>query len=202
MESYVMLDEEPAGGGERSDAEWSPPPDKPRGSVIGLGNPTLGDFGVGLHVIEALSQESPGPNVYLAPLGEEYDQLIFPLLDVEAAVISKGVSLGGTPGESYVWDLPEFRRRASLDIAIPSRLQTLAEWLERIEIGSCLPPHLRFVFVEVEETSGIVLSRAARAAIRTMVRTILSFLREQGVAQPQKDTLARIYSLSCLNITV
>ena len=153
-------------------------------------------------MIKALSQEPLGPNVLLAPLGEAYHHLIYPILDVDVAVIVKRVSLDGAPGRICEWGLQELRRHAVRYMEIPSRLRPLAEWMERLEIGFGLPLRLCFVFVEVHEISGMVLSRPVRAAMRPMVRSILAHLEGHGVLESLDENIARISRLSCLNILV
>lgn len=68
--------------------------------IFGLGNPLMGDDGVGIAVIRALENKSIPENVSIIDIGTSGFNLLHVLNDFDAAIIVDAVDFGGLPGES------------------------------------------------------------------------------------------------------
>jgi hydrogenase maturation protease len=67
--------------------------------IIGIGNTTMGDDGVGVALLEALRDESLPENVSLIDIGTGGLALLHVLARLDAAIILDAVDFGGAPGE-------------------------------------------------------------------------------------------------------
>jgi hydrogenase maturation protease len=80
--------------------------DKPHSEImiVGVGNRLLGDEGVGLHIIDKLSQIPIPPYVNIVDCGCDLLNLMAYLNKPERVIIIDAIRAGGEPGEIYSLD--------------------------------------------------------------------------------------------------
>jgi len=79
--------------------------------IVGVGNRLLGDEGVGLHVIDNLSQIPMPSNVDVVDCGCDLLSLIPHLNKPQKIIVIDAVRAGGKPGEIYRLDYNELKTR-------------------------------------------------------------------------------------------
>ncbi len=78
--------------------------------VLGIGNPILGDDGVGFHVIEALAANPPPGDITFSAIDASGLALLDQVVDYDEVVIVDAImSEGGKPGAVYRLGLDNFR---------------------------------------------------------------------------------------------
>ncbi len=147
--------------------------------VIGLGNPLMGDDGVGLVVLERLAAQTFAPPVEFVD-GGTWGLALLP--DVERAgalLLLDAVHGDGAPGTTYVLgaaDIPRF-----LAAKLSPHQVDVRELLALAELRGALPADLRVVGVEPSATAyGDSLSPEAAAAVETMVSAACAVLSSWG----------------------
>ena len=73
-------------------------------TIVGVGNRLLGDEGVGLHIIDKLSQIPMPPYVSIIDCGCDLLSLMAYINEPERILIIDAVRAGGEPGEIYSYD--------------------------------------------------------------------------------------------------
>jgi hydrogenase maturation protease len=158
----------------------------PRTLVVGLGNPILGDDGIGWRIAEALQRcllvenlDHPGLDVACYALGGL--SLMEQLVGYEAAIIIDAIqSEGGIPGQIYdlcLDDLPALND-GHMTAAHDTSLQTA------LEVGRAMGAHLpQTIYIVGVEASKVyefseTLSPAVEAAIPEALRLIRSRIEE------------------------
>ena len=141
--------------------------DKPT-LVIGLGNPLMGDDGVGLVVLEKLAAQTFAPPVEFVD-GGTWGLALLP--DVERAgalLLLDAVNGDGAPGAVYVLGAEEIPRFLAAKLS-PHQVD-VRELLALAELRGELPADLRVVGVQPAATAyGDGLSPEAAAAVEAMV---------------------------------
>jgi len=79
--------------------------------IVGVGNRLLGDEGVGLHVIDNLSQIPMPSNVDVVDCGCDLLSLIPHLNKLQKIIVIDAIRAGGKPGEIYRLDYNELKTR-------------------------------------------------------------------------------------------
>ena len=79
--------------------------------IVGVGNRLLGDEGVGLHVIDNLSQIPMPSNVDVVDCGCDLLSLIPHLNKPQKIIVIDAIRAGGKPGEIYRLDYNELKTR-------------------------------------------------------------------------------------------
>lgn len=161
--------------------------DRPGIVVVGLGNPILGDDGIGWRVAEAVEQtlfiESGAQcdvEILCYSLGGL--SLMERLIGFDQAIIIDAVQTrGGSPGRVYdlrLDDLPDLST-GHMTAAHDTSLQTALK-LGR-EMGAELPSEIRIVGVEAEKVFDFseTLSPAVEAAIPEAARLVLDWIYGQ-----------------------
>lgn len=154
--------------------------------VIGLGNPLMGDDGVGLVVLEQLEEQSFAPPVEFVD-GGTWGLALLPDVERAAALLLlDAVHSDDTPGTVYVLgaeDIPRF-----LAAKISPHQVDVRELLALAELRGALPADLRVVGVQPCSTEyGDGLSPEAAAAVEVMVSAACAVLASWGhrvTAQP------------------
>jgi hydrogenase maturation protease len=165
---------------------------KPKGRgkptlVIGLGNPLMGDDGVGLVVLDQLAAQSFMPPVEFVD-GGTWGLALLP--DVERAgalLLLDAVNGDGAPGTIYVLGAEEIPRFLAAKLS-PHQVD-VRELLALAELRGELPSNLRVVGVQPAATAyGDGLSpEAAAAAVEAMVAAagaVLSGWGHSATARP------------------
>ncbi|MFO0553191.1 MAG: hydrogenase maturation protease [Polyangiaceae bacterium] len=148
-----------------------------RALVIGLGNPLLGDDGVGI-VASRLVRDVIAPSE--ADVVEVYAgglRLLDAMVGYRRVINVDALMSGVRGGSVHRLDVGELRRTKNLTSTHDTNLATALE-LGRT-IGMEIPDHVRIVGVEVVDTSSFkeALSAVVAAALPTVVREVVDFVR-------------------------
>lgn len=146
--------------------------------VVGLGNPILGDDGVGWRVAERLRETLDDPDVAVLCLSLGGLSLVEHLAGYRQAVIVDAMTTGASPGTLHRFDAdaaadPGAQHTASVhDLSLASALA-----LGR-QLGLDLPGEVRVVGVEAapEFEFGEELSEAVDAAVPIAVEAVRAWL--------------------------
>lgn len=149
--------------------------------VVGLGNPILGDDGVGWRVAEAVKARLDDPDVEVLCLSLGGLALMEHLAGYRRAIIVDALSSGaaaGTLQRIAAWEIdgPGILHTASVhDLSLSAALA-----LGR-ELGLDLPDEIQMLGVEarVEFEFGVSLSDSVAAAIPAAVGAVTAWLREK-----------------------
>ncbi len=150
--------------------------------VVGLGNWLMGDDGVGIHAVRALSADPP-PDVKVVEAGTAVLDVL-PLVESADRVLAiDAVAAGGDPGTVYAFDGREARiepRPASLhSLDLPTALACFGRGPG--------PSEIRVLGVEPAQVGyGTGLSREVRDALPVLTREIRRTVAA-WTAQPGRD---------------
>jgi hydrogenase maturation protease len=149
--------------------------------VVGLGNPLLGDDGVGWNVVAALADSlvDPAPSVELDCLAVGGLTLMERLAGFDRAILVDALVTGrDAPGTLTVCPLDELAERAAahLDSAHDAPIGAALE--AGRALGACLPDEILVVGIEAErvDTFGEALSAAVAAAVPTAVDRVVRLI--------------------------
>lgn len=160
-----------------------PPPAPARTIVIGLGNPILGDDGVGWRVVEAVQQaygrRAPAPPVEFEYLSVGGLTLMEHLIGYEKAVLVDAINSGEFPqGAVATFPLDELPNRAAghLTSAHDTTLHNALDVGRRM--GASLPEQVLVVAVEAQFVYDFSeqLSPPVAAAVPRAAETVLALL--------------------------
>lgn len=148
--------------------------------IVGLGNPILGDDGVGWRIAEQVRERLDDPDVAVLCLSLGGLALMEHLAGYRRALIVDAVSSGAPPGSLYHMPARELdglgvQHTASVhDMSLSSALS-----LGR-ELGIDVPEEIQVVGVEAEPDFdfGEELSAPVAAAIPEAIRVVTGWLRE------------------------
>ena len=148
--------------------------------VLGIGNPILGDDGVGFHVVEALKADPPPGEITFDCVDASGFALLDHVVDYDRVVIVDAImTVGGKPGKVYRLGLDHFRPSKHTisphDTDLPTALQIGATMKlkipEKIDIVAVeIPPVYEFS----QELSSEVAAAVPEAA--ELARQILAEL--------------------------
>ena len=147
--------------------------------VIGLGNPLMGDDGVGLVVLERLRDGWTLDGVELAD-GGTWGMSLLPLIeDAERLVLVDAIAAGAEPGELVVLE------RDRLPIYIARKLSPhqvdLRDVLAVAELRGTLPAHTVAIGVQPAVVElGTELSPVVREALDTLMGAVVAQLVRWG----------------------
>ncbi len=142
--------------------------------IAGVGNRLLGDEGVGLHVIDNLSQIPMPSNVDVVDCGCDLLSLISHLNKPQKIIVIDAVRAGGKPGEIYRLDYNELKTRG---IEMQSSHQVRAT--DALGLLKQIYPVLagcEIIIIGIEPEAielSICLSEKVRESIADVVRLIL-----------------------------
>ncbi len=147
--------------------------------VLGIGNPIIGDDGVGFHVIEKLEKDPPDGDVTLTACDASGLAILDLIVDFDRAIIIDAIQTAdGTPGQIYRLGINDFtvtkHTISPHDVDLPTAL----------DIGKMLqlkiPHKIDIIGVEIpdalEFSTG--LSESVSAAVPKVVQTIREILSE------------------------
>ncbi len=172
--------------GSRENEEWPsvPPPRdagaSPRTLVLGLGNPVLGDDGVGWRVAHVCARRlSDRPDIRVARFARGGLSLMEELVGYERVILIDAIDSGAAPaGSVRCFPLEQLRNTTDGHTTSPhdTSLQTALQ-LGRT-LGAALPDQVLVVAVEAEVTYDLSeeLSPAVAAAVPLAVAQVLSQL--------------------------
>lgn len=147
--------------------------------VIGLGNPLMGDDGIGLVVLEQLAAQTFAPPVEFVD-GGTWGLALLP--DVERAgalLLLDAVHSTGDPGTVYVLDSKDIPRFLAAKVS-PHQVD-VRELLALAELRGALPPELRVVGVQPAAVDyGDGLSPVVSASVDRIVSAACAVLAGWG----------------------
>ncbi len=149
--------------------------------VIGLGNPILGDDGVGWQVAEAVQAElaahpRPGVEVAFAALGGL--SLMERLVGYDRALIIDAITLGEPPGTVRCFWLDDMPGLASTHLASAHDTTLPTALALGKQMGAALPEVVQVVGVEAERLFDFseTLTPAVAAAVPEAARLVIEIL--------------------------
>lgn len=156
---------------------------KPKVTVIGIGNILQCDEGVGVRVVEKLINDYSFPeNVSLYDGGTTGMHGLLPLIEeTDSLIVIDAVNGKGEPGEIYRFTLDDFK------LTIPKKLSAhdigFIECLAVAELNGSLPKSTVVIGIQPEdmETMSMELSELVKERIDDLVHLTLTELSSQGV---------------------
>jgi hydrogenase maturation protease len=149
--------------------------------VLGLGNPLMGDDGVGLAALEILRRDYKfSPDIKLED-GGTLGLALLPLVEeADSLLVLDAVRLGGCPGTTVVREGDEIPRCLALKLS--THQSGFIETLALAGLRSRLPPRLALVGLEVEGAKyGEPLSQDVESGLPSMVEAAVAKLEQWGV---------------------
>lgn len=143
-------------------------------TIVGVGNRLLGDEGVGLHVIDKLSQIPMPPYVNIIDCGCDLLDLMAYINEPERILIIDAIRAGGEPGQIYSFD---YSRLASTKIEMRSAHQV--KTVDALRLIKLVCPALadsEIVVIGVEPKTmelGSDLSKEVGESIAEVTRSVL-----------------------------
>lgn len=156
--------------------------------VVGLGNPILGDDGVGWRVAEAVKARLDDPDVEVLCLSLGGLALMEHLAGYRRAIIVDAMTTGAEPGSLHNLSAQEMDELSIQHTACVHDLSLSAALAMGRELGLALPEEIRIVGVEAkaEFDFGETLSPAVAGAIPLAAQAVATWL-----LQPAASRLAR-----------
>jgi hydrogenase maturation protease len=148
--------------------------------VIGLGNPLMGDDGLGLAALDRLDRGwDPGPGVVLVDGGTWGMNLLPMIEDAGRLVLLDAIDTGTTPGTLVELDRPQIPRYLATKIS-PHQVD-LRDVLALAELRRTLPDDTVAVGLQPARVAlGDTLSSVVAAALPTLVERVAQMLAERG----------------------
>ena len=148
--------------------------------VVGLGNPILGDDGVGWRVAESVRADLDDPDVEVLCLSLGGLALMERLAGYRRVIIVDAMDTGAAAGSLHFLSLQELDELAAQHTACVHDLSLSAALALGRELGVSLPEEIRVVGVEA--TTGLDfcerLSADIAAAVPGAARAVADWLRE------------------------
>jgi hydrogenase maturation protease len=157
--------------------------------VVGVGNPTMSDDGIGHRVIDALADRTDLADVALQRTATASFLALEALSGADRAVIVDAVSESDAePGTIHTYGF----REGAFDGDVPDVLMHDMSFSEALQAGEAvydIPPDLLVVGVEPADlTVGVDLSEPVAAAVPDAVATVLAHLaREDETTETDAD---------------
>jgi len=150
-----------------------------KGLVLGIGNPIIGDDGVGFRVIEALEADPPPGDVTLTASDVSGFAILDYIIDNDEVVIVDAIqTVNGRPGDIYRLSLDDFRVTKHTPSAHDMDLPTALE-LGRI-LNMQLPGKISIVAIEIPDAYEFSndLTPPVQAAVPPAVQMVKEILAE------------------------
>jgi len=140
--------------------------------IIGLGNPLMGDDGLGVKALELLRQEQLPTEVELIDGGCGGLKLLPLLSHCSELLIIDAADFGAPPGQLRILTHQEFRQLPAVSSSMAGHLFSLPELLIAAQAFSPLPP-LSLFLMQVEYCQPTLsLSRPVEAALPALIEAI------------------------------
>ena len=148
-----------------------------RVSVIGIGNPLMGDDGAGVAVLDLLAKKVPR-GVELLDLGTGGMTLLHKLEGLDLAIIVDAVDYGGRPGEIRIFEPDDVDTTKAVGVSLHDadilKIIRLAK-----EMGKC-PERLFIAAIQPASVSlTMELSPAVKKKLPALANEILKILKKQ-----------------------
>jgi hydrogenase maturation protease len=142
--------------------------------IVGLGNPILGDDGVGIHIVREIRQRKNGGQVAeVIELSTGGLRLLEAIADYDKAIIADAVIFGGTPGTIYRFNINDSAMSLKSSSTHDMSLASAIEIGERL--GIKLPAEIIIYGVEIADVNNFRedLTQAVKSAIPIVTDEIL-----------------------------
>ena len=139
--------------------------------VIGLGNPLMGDDGIGLVALQRLRERRVPPGVELVD-GGTWGMNLLPIIErADAVILLDAIRAGAAPGAVIELEGDAVPRRLAVKLS-PHQID-LAEVLALAALRGTLPPRLFAIGLEPEVVEmSTALSPAIEAALPAMLALV------------------------------
>jgi hydrogenase maturation protease len=160
-------------------------------TVIGAGNPIVGDDGIGIAALDLVRQNWRLDDQVELVDGGTWGMNLLPLIEsTDRLLILDAVRAGGQPGDVVRLGREDLPRFLSLKLS-PHQID-LREVLALAELRDTLPRHILVLGIQPERIEmGIGLSAAVQASLETLVQLAIRQLREWGHAASPLEEAAR-----------
>jgi hydrogenase maturation protease len=151
-------------------------------TVIGAGNPIVGDDGIGIAALDLVRRNWRLDDQVELVDGGTWGMNLLPLIEsTDRLLILDAVRAGGQPGGVVRLEREDLPRFLSLKLS-PHQID-LREVLALAELRDTLPRDILVLGIQPERIEmGIGLSDAAQASLETLVQLAIQQLREWGHA--------------------
>jgi hydrogenase maturation protease len=173
-----------------------------KASIIGLGDISKGDLGVGCYIIEAFEQERLNDSIHLAYLAEDprYAGAFF--YEMNFAVIVGALNLEGAPGDIHCWSYKTFHKNTGWLVNEFPSIRLLIDTLTWIELAGKSPEELLFLWIEPKIKDGFGISKEVCKALRKTIQIIKKNFFERGFLPEYALEILPIYRLKLLGTVV
>lgn len=149
--------------------------------VLGIGNPIIGDDGVGFRVIEALEADPPPGDVTLAACDVSGLAILDLIMDYDRAVLVDAIqTVNGSPGTVYRLEMADFNTSKHTvsphDMDLPSALDLGKK------LNLKVPQAISIVAIEIPDAYVFShdLTPPVQAAVPEAVKQVRAVLAEGG----------------------
>lgn len=148
--------------------------------VLGLGNPLMGDDGVGVAAVERLREEWELPDDVELVDGGTWGMNLLPLIEAaERVILMDAIRTGAAPGTLTVLERRELPRYFALKLS-PHQID-LREVLALAELRGALPDELVAIGIEPQRIEmDVTLSPVVRAGVHKVVDLVVDRLEVAG----------------------
>jgi hydrogenase maturation protease len=148
--------------------------------VIGLGNPLMGDDGLGLAALERLREAWDIPAGVELVDGGTWGMNLLPIIeDAERVLLIDAIEIGAAPGTEVV--IPRDCLPRYLTTKISPHQVDLSDVLALAELRGTLPEHTTAVGLQPERVEmSTELSEAVRVRLDSLVGTVVELLARWG----------------------
>lgn len=154
----------------------------PRIVLLGVGNPLMGDDGIGLALLGRLAERGPWPPGTMLVDGGTWGMNLLPVIeDATHLVLLDAVRTGAAPGTVVVLEREALPRALAHKLS-PHQID-LKEVLALAALRGTLPPHAAAVGIEPERVDwGTELSASVAARLDDAVEAVHRTLRRWGAS--------------------
>jgi hydrogenase maturation protease len=147
--------------------------------VLGIGNPIIGDDGVGFRVIEALEKDPPPGDVSLTACDVSGLAILDLIVDFDQAVLVDAIqTVGGVPGTVYRLELADFNTSKHTISPHDMDLPTALDLGKKMDLK--VPGRISIVAIEIPDAYifSNELTAPVQAAIHEAVKQVREILSE------------------------
>ncbi|HEU4565613.1 MAG TPA: HyaD/HybD family hydrogenase maturation endopeptidase, partial [Gemmatimonadaceae bacterium] len=159
-------------------------------AVIGLGNPLMGDDGLGLAMLERLLDGWEVPDEVQLVDGGTWGMRLLPLIeDAERLLLLDAINLGLEPGTAIVLGREEIPRYLSVKLS-PHQVD-LRDTLAAAELRDTLPPEIVAIGLQPERVEmSVALSPVLERRLDDLMATVVRQLEAWGWACRRREAVA------------
>jgi hydrogenase maturation protease len=164
--------------------------------IVGLGNITDGDFGVGCYILEALALEPFEDRIQLLYIGDDPRCLAGIIYDADLVIVVGALPLGGQPGWVHKWSYRVLKQHIPWLSNENRTIRLLMEALVRAELARDSTQEIIFIWIEPGVTEGYGLSRHVHKAIWKTTREVKHTLFESNLLPEKNLGVTPMYTIA------